>query len=223
METSLRPSPHQQGGTKRALGEPSISGAVTVAGQSLLGWGQHRQTHIHVPCGAQGTLSSLGPPGLAGGAVSGTKWVQSPGGPSGDAERQAGRSAAEHRHLVAASETTKPGGVFVPVLGFSVEGFLPCLFPAGLRDYQNPLPSNRILLRCGWLSESPTQALQTRQENKSPKRKSFFSTSPFSPSRHPLPKGVTPPPPTDVTGTPGLSPFEGKKSEISGQRGTNQA
>lgn len=30
--------------------------------------------------------------------------------------------------------------------GFSGEGFL-SLFPAGLRDYQNPLPSNRILLR----------------------------------------------------------------------------
>ena len=52
----------------------------------------------------------------------------------------------------------------------SVLRFLP-LFPARLCDYQNPLPFNRILLRYGSLSEGPTQALQTRQENKSPKER----------------------------------------------------
>ena len=52
----------------------------------------------------------------------------------------------------------------------SVLMFLP-LFPARLCDYQNPLPVNRILLRYGSLSEGPTQALQTRQENKSPKER----------------------------------------------------
>lgn len=75
-------------------------------------------------------------------------------------ETKAGRSVAGHRHLVDMLETTKARSGSDSGPGIFRPGF-PSLFPAspaGFGDDPKPVPSDRILLRYGRLSEGPTQA-----------------------------------------------------------------
>lgn len=166
MEASPRPSPRQLGGTKGVLGGHH-------RWPQLAGVGDSTTKPTSTPRrGALGTLSSLGSRGLAGGAgVELSEFKVR--------EAQAGRSVAAHRHLVAALETTKPGGVSALVLGFSVEGFPLSLLPAGLCHCQNPHPLTRVRLDvAGYQRAPPRRFKPDRKIN--PPRKSFFPTSPFS-------------------------------------------
>lgn len=127
---------------------------VTVAGTSSPGLGTAPPNPR--PRTLWGTGGSVLPwlPGPGSGAPE-TRWVQS----------QLGGSVAGHHHLVARSETAEPRHVFVPVLGFSGEGFL-SLLPAGPPEAQHPCPRPLIGLRLDRVSFQGPQPRHFKQDGK---------------------------------------------------------
>ena len=153
-------------------GSHASCAAVTVAGGSLPRLGSAPSNPPpHTPQGtARPARRSVRPPsaplGWLEGAGSGSEWRPSVRGTSWPLRPKPTEPWLNSTTWWTCRRPQSQASFFV----VSVLRFLP-LFPARLCDYQNPLPFNRILLRYGSLSEGPTQALQTRQENKSPKER----------------------------------------------------